>query len=239
MQPTDFPNLVLWYRGDYKAWNGGGPVADGSPINFWGEKVADVANATSGGGDEPLFQSAELNGQDVIEFQGTAVDIRAMTVSGASCPTFDGVGQEDYTIHMVFKPTSFATYQMLVTKGVPNSSANVPEFRVNPSGNLELVEDANFTLAATNPITLNTWAVIAGVRDQTGSQLRHYLNSVLNGSGARGASTASATDLFIGRRSDGFTILDGYIAEILIYKHAFTDADVTALAPYWLARYGL
>lgn len=239
VQPTDFPGLVLWYRGDYKAWSGGGPVPDGSTIDFWGEKVADVANATSSGGDEPLYQAAELNSQDVIEFQGTAVDIRAMTVAAADCPTFAGAGQEDYTIHMVFKPTSFATYQMLVTKGVPNTSANVPEFRVNPTGNVELVEDANYTVAATTAMSTGVWHVIAGVRDEVNAELRHYLNSVLNGSAVRGASTASATDLFIGRRSDGFTILDGFIAEILIYKYAFTDADVTALAPYWLARYGL
>lgn len=240
VQPTDFPNLVMWYRGDYQAWASGGPVPDGSLIDFWGEKQAGVANAEQATAlDQPLFQSAELNGQDVIEFQGTALDVRSLGVSNANCPTFDGVGEEDLSIHIVFKPTSFANYQMLITKGVPNVSANVPEFRVNPSGNMELVEDANFTLAATNPLTLSTWAVIAGVRDETGSALRHYLNSVLNGSGARGASTASATTFNIGRRDDGFTILDGFIAEILVYKYAFTDADVTALAPYWLARYGL
>lgn len=240
VQPTDFPNLVMWYRGDYQAWAGGGPVPDGSLIDFWGEKVAGIANAAQGIAlDQPLFQSAELNGQDVIEFQGTGADIRALGVPHADCPTFDGVGDEDYTIHMVFKPTSFATYQMLVTKGVPNVSANVPEFRVNPSGNVELVEDGNYTVAATTALTSGVWQVIAGVRDEGGAALRHYLGSVLNGSAARGTSTASATTFNIGRRDDGFTILDGFIAEILVYKYAFTDADVTALAPYWLARYGL
>lgn len=240
IQPTSFPNLVMWYRGDYQAWAGGGPVPDNTQIDFWGEKVSGVANALQGlAGDQPLFQSAELNGQDVIEFQGTGADIRAMSVVDANCPTFTGAGQEDYSIFVAIKFTDVVNYQMIVTKGVPNLVAEVPEFRINPSSKMELVEDANYTLAASTALSAGTWYVVGGVRDEGAALLKHYLNGVLDGSVARGAASATGNSFHIGRRDDGFTLRDAFIAEICIYKHAFSDAEALSLQSYFTARYGI
>lgn len=239
--PASFPNLVLWYRGDYQAWAGGSPVPDNTQIDFWGEMSAGVANAAQGvAADQPLFQSAELNGQDVIEFQGTGADIRNLVIADADLPSFAGVGELDYSIFAVIKFTdvSPATLQMIFTKNLTNVATEVPEFRLF-GGKMELAEDFPNAVASTVGPSAGVWYAMGGVRDEGAATLRHYLNGAPNGSGARGTSAVNASSAFIGRRVDGFTLLDVYIAELLVYKRAFTDADALSLQAYFAARYGL
>ena len=98
--------------------------------------------------------------------------------------------------------------------------------------------DGSSTINSSGPIPAGQY-VVGGVTVLS-SQVTHYLNNVVNGSGTFGyGALDEGTPLKIGSRDDFQTQFAGNLGEILLYGRALTGADLQLANTYLAARYGI
>jgi hypothetical protein len=166
---------------------------------------------------------ASLNGTDSALLNGTDSDF---TTSGPVLNTGPG---KSFTVSAWFDMTAIpdnGAYETIVSQdGVKYSS-----FYLQYSGANHRWAFARSVraLSASNP-AINTWTHLVGVYDASDSQLRLYVNGVLQGTGTDRSPVAANGDLAIGRAkyngspTDWF---DGAVGKIEIWNVALTTAQV-------------
>jgi Putative phage tail protein len=206
--PGEDLELFLWFKGDSLTG------ADGSDIATWIDSSGNGHNATQAtAGKRPDLQTAELNGLNVVHFDG---------------PTRN----EEFTIsttNTLTEGTLFYVVRAATDTGEPGignygplalSSAGASSQYPDPDGNIRSGDLKTSVLTMSNPVrSLALWNMIS-VRSGT-DDWRYYFNGELLATTAAsfglGATSNLGSSLFFTGTFD--------IAEILLYTTAMTTAD--------------
>jgi len=233
--PTN--GMLLWLRADALAAN------NGDPVNTWTDSSGHGRNAVftqiGGVGVPPTVATNVFNGKPVVRFNGNSL----LQVSSLPLGT--------YTIVAVFKTSSNneivyehgddmnfnPTGNFLFTS--TTSTVSVKRFGVQTGK--DIVESNAYTWAANPTVALMTMDQFDGT--DAGEKL--FINTApqwLNENYVGNLNTTTPTDLHfnIGLRAGwGGLQFHGDIAEIVVYDHALTGADLATLNTALMTKYGL
>jgi hypothetical protein len=219
--PLTIPSLALWLDASdastlFQDDAGTTPaVADGAVVGYWGDKSTNARHVTQAtAGSKPTLQTAELNGKNVVQFDG-ADDYLFRNAVNVSQP---------FTVALVVKVTEGSSRVFL---GGGQSSVFAPSFAVSYYANSSTV---------TGTVTKNSVWFVADVLF-SGASSDLYVNNVLAGSGSAG--TGSITNLGIGAYATGGTPFTGFIAEVLVYSAALSGPQRSALRTYLGVKWGV
>ncbi|HEX7862192.1 MAG TPA: Ig-like domain-containing protein [Verrucomicrobiae bacterium] len=186
---------------------------------------------------QPRVIANALNAKPVLRFDGTD-DFLNVTTS----PSLDIPG--DIASFAVIRVDDYANYNSIWGK-TAGANGNIPAptdfYLIQGNGFPQLYRgdgSAFGNVQAERAVRANSYVVL-GFR-QAGTEITHYLNGNINGTGEITATPFDAgTDLKIGTREDLFTKLKGDMAELLIYNEALTEAQVNTAMNYLRTKYGI
>lgn len=224
-------DLTLWV--DASAISG---LSDGDPVAVWSNLSPNLTLHLSQGTatSRPTYKTGILNGLPVVRFDGVN------DLLSSSHPTnFIGSSSTAYTMFSVFKArvinTDNATpYNNDVIIG--DSSGFVGQ-RLKGSTALAYNWDGSADSVST-PVVTNNWYVLRSRLDA--GSLFLQANNQPEQSTASGANTANGNIfLTIGAKDSANYLLDGDIAELLIYKRALTLEERNQVAGYLADKYAI
>lgn len=197
-----------------------------TPVARWDfeEGTSTTANDSSGNGftgtltNGPTWKPGKIG--KAINFAG-GTDIVSVTDTTGSAL--------DLTTSMTFEawiyPTSTAAYDPIIGK-VPGGFASGYEF-ANSSGTLRttLRTGVNCDYSA-GALTANTWQHVVSTYD--GTNTRHYINGILQGTSSNCTTGATANDtaLYIGGRVADSQTYAGKIDQVRIFNYVRTPAQI-------------
>ena len=224
--PAQIPGLVLWLD----ASDTGAMTASGTAVSQWKDKSGGGNHFTqSSGSKRPATGTRTANGLNVLDFDGGdwLINTSLNSIYTGAYTMFIVVGGDNNTVdHMLI--ASDGSNLVGIRQ---NSSTAIVGY--NGDGN---VGAGRATVAVTESLgALRTNAIR---RDGTAFHLWSD-----GGAGAAGTSNAldiTATDTRIGGRLFfGTQLLDGPVAEALIYSRALTDAEMNQIGNYLAGKWGL
>lgn len=212
---------------------------DASISNSWtagtwnNSAVNKISNATTFAGTwtTASLESSKINGLPGLKFDGTN-----------SLATTDTAGTytNGFTLFVVFQPTSTSTYRTLVSRTstkyprpfdmynntrVFGSSTNFVAHTCDLDlGNLALNTSYVYVLRVNgSTATASEW--INGYSVYSNTKLTYYGDT--------------ASKVFLGTREDKVTSFTGHMGEVIMYKTALTDTEVTTTTNYLMGKWGI
>jgi hypothetical protein len=219
--------LQLWLKAD-----AGVTAGAGGAVTSWADQSGHANNAAQSDPTlAPSLVSNSVNSQPVVRFDGTT---RYLEFAGTGLTLLN-----DVSSFFVVKPDDFATFrgvwgQTTGGKPAPNdyyltSGSGVPVFN---RGDGSAVSGVNGARA----VPAGNYAVLGF--DAVGTNVNHYWNGALNGTGTITTATADGgTPVRLGSRDDTVTQMKGDIAEVLIYNRGLSDGERSTIASYLAAKY--
>ncbi len=222
--PLSLPNLQLWG----KASSGTVPFIDYGPngLSFSVSTGTPTYNATD----------ANFNNQPTCSFNGSA----AMTIPNIAALQIVG----GITILAVIRFASFSTYNCVVAKGVSGSTC---EYDLYVQSNSELFATrraSGSTNQVNTPAIFGTGSAFAIGYTDDGSGSSTSAQTYKNGSAqttnrvTSGTTSTTTNALFIGKRSDGASILNGTLAELIICSSVLSSGNLSTYETYAHATWG-
>jgi hypothetical protein len=215
--PSTETNLIAYYKlnsisgttaTDSKGSNNGSLINYGSQTGYW-----QTSSAMFGPKNAIEFDGTD----DYIEISGLEPDgFSAITVEAWMC--FDAFnGSADANISNVFRSGGENVCLRIGDGGMDN---NMPQFVVTVSGQTKLNANAR--------LSTGKWYHIAGVYD--GSEMKLYINGILDNSRSLSGNIASTTDAFaLGSHpgtGTGMRAMDGKLDEVRIWSDARTQSEI-------------
>jgi PKD repeat protein len=208
--PGTIPNLILWLRADELQG-----LADGDPVASWPDGSGLCNHATqSSASKRPVYRTNVINGLPAVEFDSSN--------DGMATPADPFTSQ-----------TIFAVYSSRA--GLSGKLLNGgPSFFMGPYSGLYRV----FTgLYLNGPsVTGGRWVMHTFRQSLPDSRAEHFIDGSFSGATSR---TVNPSALQIGSSGSYGSRLDGYVAEILVYRGALSDADVQTVHDWLQSRYGI
>jgi len=225
--------MLLWLKADALSLN------NNDPVSTWTDVSGNGRDAVSIGGAAPVFTTNVFNGKPVVRFNGNSL----LQVSALPLGT--------YTIIAVFKTT--ANTEIVYEHG--------DDMNFNPTGNFLYTSTVN-TVAVKRAgaqtgkdivcTGANAWAANRtapmmtvdqfGGTDASETFAINTSPQPLNQTYTGNLNTTTATTLHfnIGERASyGGLALHGDIAEIVVYDHVLSTADMTAVNNALMGKYAL
>ena len=226
--------LALWLRADR-----GVTTNDSGAVTLWEDWSGNFNNARQvDAAKAPMLVPSALNGQPVLDFDGTDDFLEAghsstLAITGDMTTLFV-VNFDDYVHYQaVWAKTAGAggnlpaanDYYLLPGTGVPRYYHGNPAGTIGSFDGLEPVPAGEYVIAG------------FGIADITAA---HYLGALENGSGELNRPGGDAgTPLRIGTRGDSFTKLKGTLAEVVIYSRALPESERLQIVSYFQTKYSL
>jgi hypothetical protein len=246
-------NLKVWFEGDAGCLNGGSSAcADGDAVATWQDQSGQGNHATQGGCTaKPVYNTNVFdNGKPALLFTAASsqclVDSYAgavgtiITVSYSNAPS-------GFSVIIAGKPqggSSVTAYDII---------ADTPPVDTATYGNYHTRQFDFGTSSSTstyswytNPQRMrNSWSISGMTQD--GTTLKSYEQATLLASMTKpgGATVHTATGQVIGAGDyggsigSGPTYFNGYIAEIITYDGAISDADYARVVSWLQAKYDM
>lgn len=231
-QPTGLPSgMQLWLKAD------AGVTKDGSnKVSAWADQSGNGGNATeSTSSIQPTWVTSGLNGQPVLHFDGTdELDGQAGFNSATS----------DTTIFVVSKRTAMTAWGAPFSfnaggaKGNPlltwNNTTNT--FGANNSGVTAVGVYVDLSAAPSDAY------VHEYRRSGTGLSIRSVGGTLAVESDGTQSWTPTANAngaYFVGRHYTGGNLLNGDVAEVIVYNRALNDDERTRVEAYLAGKYGM
>lgn len=249
-------DLILWFSADVGVTSGGGAPVDGSAVDLWTERVAGVANAAQATAAwQPTYRTAQINGLPVVRFDPAVITsnfTQHMRIPNADCPAeFAGIGTDEYSIFVVYRPVNFTNDHYLLSKG-PNPGGNtnsqIPVLQLqNTTGRIQIATGSNVATSSSSP-TAAAWNRIGLSRSESGGFMNYFLDGVQFDSDLLLSGAGDNTEpCLMGARRDGDSLgatgaagMNGDLAEMLVYNFAYTDtASIADIDAYFTAKYAL
>jgi hypothetical protein len=212
--PASISGLTLWLKADAIAG-----LSDGDPVGTWADASGngnDAVQATES--FKPTYKINLVNGLPVVRFDG--VDDLLTT------PALN-LGTRSYVVVAKKNGAAGGSYHGVLQQGGPIYYQLYAQ--TNWSMYLGGVHDFGVTFDEAFQAVVMTCADGAG-----NLQLRK--NGVAGTSGT-GSSTTENTPLSVGRF--GSNVLNGDLAEVLVYDSVLSSGDINDLESYLTSKYGL
>ncbi len=227
--PTDpvFDDVYAWYKGNTGVQSGGLPAADGDPVDLWRDVSGNNRHLdrVSGPGN-PIFNTSDpLNGNPTVQFNNDAI------IWDASGSGDFGTLSQPNTIIVVGKVESLAGDYLFDS----SSGAGRNALFAGQSSNLDDWQAFAGSVLEGPPITLDEFQIHQVVFDGTDS--RYFLNRLLAAEGDVGSQ--SLAGLVLGGRFSVSQLLDGEIAEVLVFDRALGDDELAEARDYLRAKYAI
>lgn len=262
--PANLTDLAAWWDASdgstlFDATSGGSLVVADGGVKRWEDKSGNGRHATqSTDANRPTRKTAIKNGLDVLRFDGSGSRLSV----ASSTSTFKFMHSQNSSVFVVGKPGTSANpdaryafidnnnrdFGVGVSFNYDDRSLaarnDQPDFRISASSSVGASENQDAVSADKFPA--NTFSLISIVSTPTAAAANR-LAMRTNGGSAFASNTLSgavsssnaANNLFIGSQANGFNVLNGDIAEILIYSVALSDSDREAVENYLIAKWGL
>jgi hypothetical protein len=212
--------------------NGTGVLpADGTALAAWVDKATGVSVVTAANASQAVFKASGINGQPSIQFQSDAIFDAALNINASVLPSV--------TIVAVIQ--NFSGFAASYSGVWGTDHGGWGRFMSSGGGGSGVSNGGGFTpvtgLTATDT-PLVTTTILNG---STANGSTAYVNGVL-GATFTGSTVEGGTDLSIGSLNapdhfaSGYSMF-GYIAAVLVYGSALSDADRTALETALISKY--
>ncbi|MFM7813931.1 MAG: PKD domain-containing protein, partial [Flavobacteriales bacterium] len=214
--------LTHWFKADA----GTSSLVDGATLTSWNDQGPNGSHATQATSSaRPQFYNNVINGYPAILTSST----RFFNVD------FSAINNTDNTIFTVTKRTSSGTFFL----GVGNTAGGL-HFGYGNSGLVQYSQYSSvLKQACDNYVAGEQPTIICSRFDQTvGKKLWFMRDGVLSSRQNTDKSKYSVTGTGrIGRGNNNWGF-NGYIAEVIIYNRALTDAEKRAVQTYLNVKYG-
>ena len=226
--PADITGLTGWWD----ASDSSTVTLVSGKVSQWDDKSGNSRHLTQGtDGSRPTY-AGTINGLSVLTFDGTddflahTTDTRLANASDGSwtaCAVASTNTTSD-TSQYLYHGGAFDTYapQMIRTNG-----ANVESIGQQSTGGY--VADAQGTVSAYTPFQSS------GV--QTSSSVQAFLNGSSNGATSMTAPTNTLHPIYVGRVHNGGGIVNGSVAELIVYDSALGTTDRQTVEAYLKAKW--
>ena len=235
--PADISGLQLWLdatTGLYDATSGGSEVtADGASVARWEDQSGNGYHVTQGtANDQPVLKTSQQNSLNIVRFDGVNDFLLGST-------NFPITGSSNRTVFTVFKRVD-ANNRSIVSWGGSGTGllcAFTAEYFLRFNGTIK-----GYTNQGSNG-SWTLWSVVGN-----GSTLNDYDAYFDDGGIATPTATSntgatlntSSSTLFIGRYNISFFgLLNGDLAEVLVYDSALSDVDREAVRDYLNAKWAV
>jgi hypothetical protein len=224
--PDDLAGLSVWLRASSLA------LSDGDAVTTWENEGAqgDATQATAG--LKPVYKTNIINGLPVVRFDGTGRHLAiAAFVNSASWTVFWVAKTTVNSVQQVFTADYSAGARYGQTRFQSNASVRLIGFNTTPSA-----------FSDDQPFTAGSFVYASFVRRS--STIQAYVNGTSGGSTAiSGTAPTSNRAWHVGRVDPADAIntelLNGDVAEILLYASALSDVDRARVESYLSAKYAL
>lgn len=227
--PIPAANLQFWVRSDE------GLQTEAGYVTGWLDQSGNENHVQV---EDPFFApfvfDDSINGLPTVQFDG--FDDQLIVPHS---PSLAITG--DISSFFVVRFIDFATYRAVWAKTEVNQPRPTDYYLLPNSGLPRLFRggpDGNASADAAAAPAAGEFVVLGFVH--SGTDITHYMNGEVNGSGLIDVPEADAgTPMIIGSRGDGVTRMFGDIAEIVIYNRALDAQERAQLHQYFGEKYGL
>jgi PKD repeat protein len=188
-------------------------IADGQAVATWPDRSGNCRHATQVTvSKRPLYQTNRVNGLPVLFFDGTD--------DGMSIPVDPAV---PVTVVAVYASRAGTAGYLLNGGSQLFMGPYVSRYR-------------NYTRAYANGPTVQAGRWVVHTLRQSSGRAELWIDGVFQASVTK---TADPTGLWLAREGTYGKILDGYMAEVLVYGRALSNAELQSVHDELLARYSL
>ena len=214
--------LLLWLKAD------DGVTADGSNnVSAWADQTGNYTVTQATGGSQPTLVASDINGKAALHFSGAQALSQAVNL---------GMGlNQDVTIVTVANTTSPTSAEDSIYLGASGQSRGLGYY------NSDQYADFSSAVAETGAAAPTSGAFVteAVTLNKTLQNAVFYRNGVMTGSTPMNSLQTVANGIVVGNRSDGTTPWQGDIAEILVFDHQLTTAEMNQVGGSLGDKYGL
>src|SRR5665213_722756 len=209
-------------------------------VTNWLDQSPDMNNATpTNATTAPILMASVQNGKPMVTFNG---GLQFLQVTGDNTMAFMTGNISAFSVAPF---SNYTTYRDVLGKvGANGYPAPVEQFYYTGTG-LPYLAVGHGTGAQESLVISTGNAVPAGIFCAlgftiNGSRGTNYFDYSITGSGALTIPEVDGgTPLRIGRRQDNVVIMDGGVAEILIYNRAVSDSERIQILNYLLGKWGI
>lgn len=208
--PSQLAGIQRWYRADL-----GVTLATG--VSQWNDQIGSAHLVQATGADQPTYNAsdASYNNRPTIQSTATTQNLVAAGVTTTQPFTLWIVGQSNSSAQVLLSFAAGAPY-------IVNSSGNGAMFAGSVLNSSISITSKRAILA-----TFNGASSFIGV------------DNWLTGGTSGAAGASNGTDLGAFSQTDGLFGSRGKLAEIIVQTGTPTASEKTAMAAYFLARYGI
>lgn len=224
-------NAVHWYRADdcYEdAARTTVAADDGDPVGSWTDKASADHASQGTSANRPTLQTAELNGESVLRFDGSNDYLQGAYTNG-------GVLDQPFTILVVSKLDASAVNDNVDHKMIDGDDSSdramIGKDGATTPDDWEFETGTSITGGAADS-NWNIWTLVGN-----GASSRLWQNGISEAAGNSGAE--EPTGITIGARYSAEDYWDGDIAEIVIFEANLSNADKNTLGGYASDRYNI
>jgi hypothetical protein len=210
-------NLFVHFRADL------GVTKDGSDlVSEWADQSGNGHDLTSSGTKRPTLLSANLNGKDVLDFDGSDDNLIVSSLSLA----------QPIHVFIVAKVNTWTSNDVILGF---NPSTDMESFVQNGSSPQLKQRAGEDFINAISP-TLGTAYLMQSLwNGSSSSQALNNDSAVTGGDGG----TLALTTISVGAKTASTQYADCTIAELAIYSSVQTGDDLASLKSYFNTRYSL
>jgi hypothetical protein len=246
--PALISGLVSWFKAD--AITG---LSDGDPISTWPDSSGNGWNATQSGDQRPIWrETAGPNGLPTVEFDGT--DDCLNIASGMAASWNAATGSTIFAVATI--NPALTGPQCVLAVGVNGAVASGPgRFFFNARGGVEnrwrygsrIGDDfADNHPRMVGGLANNTDSIVCAWHSCADREVRIYQDGGLksinygHGTGGNFASTNSGFRTLGAFDANGATeLLDGTIAEVIVYNRPLTLSEIAGVTAYLRSKYAI
>ncbi len=213
--------------------NGSQVTINKGAVIGWDDQSGNDRGVGASATARPTVVSADLNGHDVLEFNGTA---NGLTSNDASEFNFDS---SDFAVFTVSQRTGGnSSVQTVIDMGGVNTDG-YSIYHVFVSGVIDslTLSVANNALHTEN--SAGTGVYCSAVVDNGTNAIARLDGATVGTPAAPDTSYASSEPFTIGLTSAGSGYFDGKIAEVIVIEATLTDREIEQFEGYLLHKYDL
>jgi hypothetical protein len=242
--PQTISGLRLWL--DASKITG---LSDGAAVTSWSDSSGlgnDAAQAT--GTKQPSYQTNEVNGLPVVQFDGNSDDLAITNANALSVLN----AASGLTVFTVCAPSTVnANTRQLInwsTDGATNTNRFKYGQRLTGSGVWALssrILNADTQINNEGSATSTGYHILGAIMDYSANSATMRLDGAVDATGAAGTAAGTTTAanslaLTIGSRADGAAeFWLGNIAEIITYDRTLTGGEIATIESYLTTKYAL
>jgi DMSO/TMAO reductase YedYZ molybdopterin-dependent catalytic subunit len=224
-------------------------LADGAAVTSWSDSSGlgnDAVQAT--GTKQPSYQTNEVNGLPVVQFDGNSDDLAITNANALSVLN----AASGLTVFTVCAPSTVnANTRQLInwsTDGATNTNRFKYGQRLTTSGVWALssrILNADTQINNEGSATSTGYHILGAIMDYSANSATMRLDGAVDATGAAGTAAGTTTAanslaLTIGSRADGAAeFWLGNIAEIITYDRTLTGGEIATIESYLTTKYAL